>query len=140
MSAKKSRRALRSNPARAPKPKVPEVLRRRVQAEADALVEQVLKPRYLEPPPPEPRFNYIIDVFTRWWGSYFYFCATYACPGSNALSPSFEVRFARLEYAGGERFHMAFMRYTGEWIEIYEGVPWQAALTAIRDDSYFRLD
>lgn len=139
MAGRKGRWVLRSSPSRPPKPKVPEVLKERLQAKADALVEEVLKPRSVKPPPTEHDFNYIIDVYTRWWRGYFYFCATYACPGPNALSPTFEVRFARLEYAGREHFHMAFMRYTGEWLEIYRDVPLDGALTAILDDAYFRL-
>jgi hypothetical protein len=102
------------------------------------LVADVLKPRYVLPPPPDPRWNYRIDVYTTWFRGYLYFCETYACPGPNALSPTFETRFARMEYAGGERFHLAFMRYTGEWIEIYRDFTVEQALTAIRDDAYFR--
>ena len=60
------------------------------------------------------------------------------CP--EAVEKTFEVRFARMEYAGGENFHLAFMRYTGEWIEIYRAVPLDGALAAIRDDIYFRKE
>jgi hypothetical protein len=56
-----------------------------------------------------------------------------------ASSPTFEARFARLEYAGDDRFHLAFMRYTGEWIVIYRDIPLAAALAAIRDDPYFAI-
>ena len=76
-------------------------------------VESVLKPRYVKPPPDEPRFNYIVDLFTKWHGRYFYFCSRYAVPGPNAIQPFFEDRFARLEYAGSNRFNLAFMRHTG---------------------------
>ncbi len=139
MVSKKSRRVLRPRSRHPLTPKIPESLKQRVQAEADALVRQVLKPRSVRPPPPEPRFNYIIDVYTHWWRNSLYFCAMYACPGPNALAPTFEVRFARLEYAGRERFHLAFMRHTGQWIELYESVPLDEALTAVRDDPFFQL-
>jgi hypothetical protein len=123
--------------AREPKPKIPEYLKARVGADADRLVAEVLKPRHVEPPPAEPKWNYKIDVYTTWYRSYLYFCATYACPGPNALSPTFEHRFARLEYAGDERFHLAFMRHTGEWVEIYRDFSADEALAAIRDDPFF---
>jgi hypothetical protein len=111
-----------------------------VQREGDALVAEVLRPRAVKPLPANPEYNYITHVFTRWFQSWFYFCAACTCPGPNALSETFETRFARMEYAGDERFHLAFMRYTGEWIEIYRDVPLDEALAAIRDDPYFRKE
>src|SRR5208337_1865743 len=41
-----------------------------------------------------------------------YFCSTWRSPRSNAISEYFEISFARLEYAGGEKFNMAYMRHT----------------------------
>ena len=117
---------------------IPAELKARVQARADALVAEVIHPRRVQPPPENPEYNYVTDVFTRWFRSWLYFCATYTCPSPRALSPTFETRFARMEYAGGERFHLAFMRYTGEWIEVYRDVPLDEALALIRDDPYFR--
>ena len=132
------KRRLWASPRKPSPPKIPDTLKRRLQADADRLVAEVLKPRYVQPPRGKPELNHVVDVFTRWFRSYFYFCETYACPNPNAPSPSFEARFARMEYAGREHFHMAFMRYTGEWIEIYRDVPLDEALAAIRDDPYFR--
>jgi hypothetical protein len=139
MPPKKSPRRVWVRSGRGPKPRIPEGLKRRVALEADRLVAEVLKPRYVQPPPAEPRLNYKIDVYTTWFRGYLYFCATYACLGPGALSPTFETRFARLEYAGGERFHLAFMRYTGEWVEVYRDFPTDEAFAAIRDDPYFYI-
>jgi hypothetical protein len=74
-----------------------------VERKAAELVEKVLKPQHIKPPPEDVRFNYIVDIYTRWRGNYFYFCAKYHSPGPNAISPFFEVKFARLEYVGGGR-------------------------------------
>lgn len=120
------------------RPRVPDAVKQRVQREGDALVTEVLRPRAVKPPPEDAEWNYVSDVFTRWYHSWFYFCATYTSPSPRALSPTFETRFARLEYAGDERFHLAFMRHTGEWIVIYRDIPLEAALAAIRDEPYFR--
>ena len=78
------------------------------------LVEAILKPRYIKPPLKNEQFNYIVDIDTRWYRNYFYFCAKCACPGPNAISSFFEVKFARLEYAGDDPFHLSFIRYTEE--------------------------
>lgn len=118
---------------------MPASMKSAVTLAAHELVETALKPRYVQEPPSEPQWNYIIDVGTRWYHSYLYFTATYCCPGPNALVPSFEHRFARMEFAGQNRFHLAFMRHTGEWIGLYQGLSLDECLQAIRDDPFFQL-
>ena len=58
-------------------------------------------------------------------------------PGPNALMPFFEAKFARLEYTGMNQFNLAFMRHTGEWVEIYPGLTLGKCLAAIQDESWF---
>jgi hypothetical protein len=41
-----------------------------------------------------------------------YFCSRFCSPGPRALSPFFESKFARLQYAGNERFNLAYFRHT----------------------------
>lgn len=126
------------SPPKPPKPKVPDGLKAEVSARANDLVESVLKPRYVEPKPDDHPWNYIIDIFTKWFRGYFYFCATYRCPFPDAISPTFESRFARMEYIGEAHFALAFMRHTGQWVEIYRGLTVDECLTAIRDDPFFQ--
>lgn len=102
-----------------PPPKVPSNVKAEVQQKADQLFETILKPQHIKPPPKNYKFNYIVDIFTKWYRHYFYFCARYCSPGPHALSPFFETRFARMEYTGQNRFHLSYMRHTGEWIRIY---------------------
>jgi hypothetical protein len=52
------------SPKKPTPPKVPESLKREVAMRANALVESVLKPKYVQPPPEEPQFNYIEDITT----------------------------------------------------------------------------
>lgn len=126
-------------PPKPPKPPVPDAIKAEVTAKANELVAIVLKPRYVKPPPENPQFNYIVDLTTKWYRGYFHFSATYRSPGPDALSPSFEAKFARLEYAGSGRFRLAFMRHTGEWIELYTDLALDECLAAIRDDPFFAL-
>lgn len=116
---------------------MPDALKREVDAKARGLIESMLKPEHIKPPPEDDRFNYLVDLSTKWHGSYFYFCATYCSPGPTAISPSFEVRFARLAYGGGDRFNLAYMRYTGQWVELYAGLSVDECLAAIRDQPHF---
>src|SRR5262249_28331292 len=111
----------------------------KVQAEARAreLIEQVLKPQHVKPPPEDARSNYITDITLKWHGSSLFFLAISACPGPNAIAPSFEEKFARMRYAGGDRFDLAYMRHTGQWFELHQGLTVDQCLEAIRDDPWF---
>ena len=69
-----------------------------VETKARDLIDTVLKPRYVLPPPTDQQFNYLVDIGGKWNRNYFYFISTYACPGPNAVSPTFEAKLARLEH------------------------------------------
>jgi hypothetical protein len=125
------------SPKKPAPPKVPEALKRRVAAEANALIETVLRPLHIQPPPEDPQFNYLVDLSTKWFRSYFYFCSRYAVSGPHAIVPFFDDRFARLEYIGGDRFNLAAMRHNGEWIEIFPDLSLDECLAAVRDDPWF---
>lgn len=136
MRPKKPRKVWMYVPAKPPKPKVPEDLKAEVTAKAAPLIEE-WKPLYIQKPPRGYRLNYIVDLYTKWFRSYFYFCAKYACPGPTALSPFFETRSARMEYVGGRRFNLAYMRHTGEWIEVEQGLTVNTCMEAIKKDAYY---
>ena len=87
----KPRKAWQISPSKTPKPPLPDSIKAEVEAKATALIENVLKPRYVLPPPKDGQFNYIVDIGAKWYRNYFYFTSTYACPGPNALSPTFEM-------------------------------------------------
>lgn len=117
---------------------VPAALKAHLEANARQLIDEELKPNYLKPPPDDDRFNYIADLYGRWHGRYFYFCARYNSPGPNAIAPFFEAKFARMEYTRGGQFNLAFMRYTGEWIELFHDLSVDECLSEIRDSGMFQ--
>ncbi len=116
---------------------MPDSVKAEVVAKAGDLIEKTLKPKHVKPPPKDERFNYIIDIGSKWYRNYFYFFSTYACPGPNALSPTFQSKFARMEYLGNARFALYFMRHTGEWVVIYDNLSVDACMKAIQDDAWF---
>jgi hypothetical protein len=124
-------------PQKKPKAKVPDALKAEVEARAAAQIQNVLKPRHVKTPARDERFNYIADIGARWYGNSFYFFSTYACPGPNALSPSFESKFARMEYLGHSTFALYFMRHTGEWVGLHDALTVDECLKAIEDDQWF---
>ena len=131
----KTRRQWVYSPAHASR--VPESVKREVTAKANRIIETQFKPEHLELPPEKPRFNYIVDIYSRWRGAFFYFCAKYACPGPNAISPYFEVKFTRLAYQANGRFNVAYMRHTDKWFEVYADLTLDEALATIREEELF---
>lgn len=125
------------SPHQPPKPQVPERLKAEITEKSHQLVENELKPQNIFPPPKRARFNYLVDIFTKWHQNFFYFCATYRCHGPNALSPFFEARFARLRYVGANRFNLAYMRHTGKWWEIERGVSVDKCLARLKEGGLF---
>jgi hypothetical protein len=126
------------SPPKPPKPKVPDSLNARVTSRAAGLVNTYLKPTHMKYPQKNIRWNYIVDIYTKWQHNCFYFCAKYASPAPNALSPFFEIRFARMEYKeGGGRFNLSYMRHTDKWLEIYRNLSLDQCLEFIKDGGLF---
>jgi hypothetical protein len=126
------------SPPKPPKLKVPDILKARVASSAAGLVNTYLKPTHIKPPRKNTRWNYIVDIYTKWHRNCFYFCAKYASPGSNALTPFFGTRFARMEYKEGRgRFNLSYMRHTGKWLEIYRDLSLDQCLEFIKDGGLF---
>ena len=118
---------------------LPEALKMEVTTKANELIETVLKPKYIQPPPENPQCNSIVDIYGKWYRKAFYFCAQYRVAGLHAIEPSFEAKFARMHYAGKQRFHLSFMRYTGQWVQLYLDLTVDECIETIRDDPYFSL-
>jgi hypothetical protein len=116
---------------------VPDSVKEHATAKANEIIETVFKPRYVKPPLKNARFNYIVDIFTKWHKNCLYFRARYACPGPNALSPFFEDNFARLEFMSPGRFNLAYMRHTGKWQVVFEDLAMEEAFATVRDQVLF---
>ena len=134
----KPRKVWMKSPAKVSKPSVPEPIKAEVTAMAMQLIENILKPEHVLPPPSDARFNYLTDISEKWSRNYFYFISHYACPGENAISPTFESKFARMEFVGDGKFALSFHRHTGAWHEIYAALSVNECLQSIQDDPWFQ--
>ena len=135
--AKKNQYMWVYSPKKPAPPKVSAAFKAEVSAKGDEIVETILKPQCLQPLPENPRFNHMIDIYTRWFRSYFYFCAKYAVHGPNAMAPFFEAKQARMEYVGGRNFNLADMRHTGEWHELEQDLSLEECLKRILPNSHY---
>ena len=121
----------------AKKQKIQDSIKVSVKTKADELVDSVLKPQHIKPPPDDARWNYIVDIYTKWYRNYFYFCAKYTNPRPNAISSHFETKFARLEYVQDECYNLAYMRHTGKWWELYQDLTLGECLIAVTEEPHF---
>ena len=108
-----------------------------IEAKVRDLIDKELKPKHVKPPEEDSHSNYISDITMKWHGSTLFLVAVYTCPGPNAISPTFENRFARLRPAGGGCFDLSFMRHTGHWVELFLGKTLDECVESIRDDPWF---
>lgn len=118
---------------------VPELLKHTLSLKAEQLLETQFKPglSIQAEAAKEYGFNYVVDVYTRWRGRYFYFCAKYRNPRAGATEEYFEVKRTRMEYAGGRRFNLAYMRHTGRWFEVFPGLSLEECLETIAEEELF---
>jgi hypothetical protein len=112
-------------------------IKQEVNQKAGELIDNVLKPKHVQPPPKGRQSSYLVDITTKWLGSKCYFISIYRSPGPHAISPTFEAKFAKLAYVGNGKFALSFQRHTGQWVELYDALSVDECLTAIRDDPWF---
>jgi len=117
---------------------IPAEVKATVSDMAQKVVASKLIPAHVKPPPKSERLNYLVDISVRWRGRYFYFVSTYACPGRNAISPRFELPFARMEYQPNGRFKLAYMRHTGAWWETKRDLTAEEAMIAVGQAGNFQ--
>lgn len=120
-----------------PKPSVPVSITAELEAKATDLIENVLKPKYVLPPKKDEPFNYITDIGTKWYRNCYYFISTYACLGPNAISPTFDSKFARMEYLGDGKFDLFFVRHNDKWFALYHDISVDECMEAIQNDAWF---
>jgi len=132
--AKRGWYRVESKPA---KPVVPDSIKTELKAKADALIEKVLFAEHVKPPKKGSDSNYIIEIGCKWHGIYFYFFSIYACPSENAIAPTFEYKFARMEYVGENLFAIAYMRHTEKFWELGRGLSMDVCLKAIVEGGHF---
>jgi hypothetical protein len=75
----KGRKMFVFSPPKKAKPKLPNAVKANVTAKANDLVDTALKPTHVKPPAGDERFNYIVDIYSKWYRNYFHFCSKYAC-------------------------------------------------------------
>jgi len=122
---------------KAVKAKITSVIKNDVSKLACDLIDKTLKTKYIKPDLNNASFNQLVDIFIKWRGSSLYFYAKYESYGENAISPSFETKFARLVYMGEDKFNLSYMRHNDQWLNLHSGLSGQECCNAIENEPYF---
>jgi hypothetical protein len=104
-----------------------------IAATCQRFIDEVLKPRFLPTIRPT-QFNYPVDIHGKWHGNRYRFLQRYRSGHPENLGEEFDARFARLDWAGGDRFDIQWHRHTGAWFCLYRGLSLDEALKTIQDD------
>ena len=102
-------------------PPVGEAERNAIVAACEALIRDVLKPRFL----PEIRptdWNYPVDIRGDWRGGRYRFMQRYRSGMAHNRGEEFDAPFARLDRMGPDRFDIQWMRHTGQWWRLHTGL------------------
>jgi hypothetical protein len=129
----KQRKAWMPGPATKATSSLPGTVKDEVDTKARELIETVLKRKHMQPPPEGSQLNSIVDITIKWLGSKCFLLSIYRTPSGE----TFEPKFARMDYVGNARFNLAFMRHTGQWVELYAGQTVDECMKAIKDDPWF---
>ena len=110
-----------TNPPKASlKVKLTELGKKNIKDDFQPLVESFKKQCILKNPNKE--FNYLIDIYSKWYQNYFYLCEKYKSEHSNRLADEFEVKIIRLKYTGKNLFDFSYFRHTGQWHLLAKGL------------------
>ncbi len=120
-----------------PKPvKISDELKKKIELKAGNIINE-LKKEHIKGKNSNNDYNYIVDIYFKWVRNRFYLCSKYNCPSSSAIFPSFESKFARLEYYGDNNFQLFYLRHTGEWINLYQNITLEKVFKKIIEDPCF---
>ena len=115
---------------------IPELLRGDVTRRGEELVARKFSPLVDPDRARSHGFNYPVAVFTEWRGRSFHLCVRYRTPPGRAAE-DFVVRTTRVEYAGRDRFHLAYFRHTNRWQPVYHGLTLDQCFEAIEEEEVF---
>lgn len=110
---KKNKKYLMLFPTKSSKAKPSESDKKSIQDYFQPLIERFKKQYILKNPNRE--FNYLVDVYSKWFQNFFYLCEKFKSEHPNRLADEFEIKFVRLKYTGKNLFEFSYFRHTGQW-------------------------
>jgi len=87
---------------------------------------------------PDKEYSYVVDIYTKWYQNYLYFCEKYKAEFENRLADEFETKFARLEFISEDNFNFSYFRHTGQWHVVIENITLKHCLEMIIQNPDFQ--
>lgn len=116
---------------------VPDVTKKRLDKLAIDLIAEELKPTYIKPRRKNDKSDYLADIYTKWSGNFFYFCAKYLSDRSEVMRRDYEMKFARLEYQKNSTYSLSYLRHNGKWWKTNRGLTPAEAFRIISEGGLF---
>jgi hypothetical protein len=108
-----------------------------IGAACQKLIDETLKPAYLPEVRPRAGRNYAVDLRGRWRGDAYSFVVRFRSGFPENEGEEYDAPFARLEHWNGS-FAVDWMRHTGRWWRLREGLSFDEALAMITDEPALR--
>ena len=87
---------------------------------------------------PNKNLNYIVDIYTKWYQNYLYFCEKRKSESPHRIQDGFETKFVRLTYKGSDCFDFSYFRHTGQWFLVQQDLSLQSCLELIEGNRNFQ--
>ena len=123
------------SPEKVKKEKLSDVQKKEISEKCQPLVEE-FKKQYINPNP-NKEFNYCVDIYTKWYQNYFYFCQKYKSESVNRIKDEFEVKFVRLTYIKQDCYQFSYLRHTEQWFLVAEDLTLQKCLEMMIENPNF---
>lgn len=107
----------------------------RIESQCQPLIEK-LKSQYISKNP-NKEYNYLLDIYVKWYRDNLYFCGKYKSENSNRIADEFEEKFVRLKIIKKDKFDISYLRYSGKWFLISCDLSFNECLEIIEDTPTF---
>jgi len=92
----------------------------------------------IKPPPEDKNQNYLIDIYSKWYQSYFYITEKWKSEDIYRTRDEWEINVVRLKYKGKDCFDFSYLRHTEQWMLIATDLTMQNCKEMIMEDPNFQ--
>jgi len=124
------------SPSKVKKEKLTDAQKSEISEKCQPLVEE-FKQKYINPNP-DKQSNYTVDIYTKWYQNYLYFCEKCKSEAENRIADEFEDKFVRLTYIKKDCYQFSYFRHTGKWWLVEENLTLEKCFEMMRENSNFQ--
>jgi hypothetical protein len=100
-------------------------------------IVELFKNQYIKKDP-DKRFDYLMDIYAKWYGNYLYFCEKFKSEHPDRIRDEYEVKFVRLERTGNDRYNFSYYRHTGQWFLVTNDLTLKECLEMMQANPSFQ--